>query len=97
MENCQIGSHKEECRSLISELVIECAYVAAKKGIELSDLRFAQPTFEGWSFLEKRNIEWEILDEIIYRVSRRYPKIRIGTIADLLSELVNLKENEFAD
>ena len=62
-----------------------------KRGRRLSWLHFARPTATGWSFFKKRNIPWEVIQEVHQQVQRLHKTCCSQTsVTDTFSQLINL-------
>ena len=84
----------QEYKALIKDIFWEMEDTARKRKKRLSHLRFAKPALYGWSFFKKRQPSWEVLEEIMHRVSVLHPHYKKGIIAHILSEIVNMTKTD---
>lgn len=94
MKQINVNTISQEYKKVIKDLLNISDHVIKKKRKKLSHLRFAKPTLHGWSFFKKKNVPWEMLEEITNAVYSKHPHQKKGTIADMLSEIVNMTEKD---
>lgn len=72
------------------ELLIEVKSEANKIGKDISWFQFAKKRKEGGLiFLKNRDVQFNILTDIIEKFSKKYPDYNRGKFADIISDLVN--------
>lgn len=83
--------HKE----LMKDLVVGLEEAMRRKGKRLKWFSYARKsTQKGYYFFIHKQIDWYLLDEILTRVHSKHPKLQKNLVADMLSELVNLREKD---
>lgn len=81
-------------KHLLQELFKSLDEVVHAKGKSTLYIRYARPTKNGWSFLKKKQIPWNLLEDITHQTIRKHPHCHRAVVADTLSRLVNLSEKE---
>jgi len=90
--NKQLLSVKHETKELelLKDLHLTSLEVVTARGEALTWLQFASRDSEGaYRFHNGKDVQWDVLSQIVDSVQQRHPSIRTGSITDLLSHLVN--------
>lgn len=72
-----------------ADLAKEAAQAVKAKGKNLRWLQFAKKTKHGYRLLNNKTAQWQVLEQIAEKVSKRYPDYTHGQVVDMLAELVN--------
>jgi hypothetical protein len=75
--------------NLLEDLHNESRRVVEELGEGFEWLQFAEKRIFGYSFLEKPDEHWAVLQKIAFRVQMKNPGFKFGFIVDELSHMVN--------
>jgi hypothetical protein len=88
----QLLSVKHETKELglLKDLHLTSLEVVAARCETLAWLQFASQNISGgYGFHEGKDVQWDVLSQIVTSVSKKHPSVRTGSITDMLSHLVN--------
>jgi hypothetical protein len=72
-----------------NKLVGELKAEIKKVNPDLSWFKFTEKSGLGWRFLPNKEIQWEKLEMIAKKISKKYPEYTTGQVVDELCRLVN--------
>ena len=82
-------------KNLLKDIVLTMEEKLRKKGKKLSWLSYAKRTqTRGYAFFRRKMIRQKTLEDILEAVYKKHPESGKNFIADMLSELINLKEKD---
>ncbi len=81
-------------KTLLQDLFASIDEVTKKKGNSLPRVKFAIPTKNGWYFLKRKSIAWDMLEDIMHQTEKIHTHCRRAEVAETLSRLINLSEKE---
>ncbi|SRR5260221_415959 len=82
-------------KKLLQELLVNIDDSLHRRGKRLSHVRFARPTLRGWSFFTKKAVLWDIVEEITKKTAKGHTHCQFGSVADVVSHVINLSEKDF--
>lgn len=82
-------------KDLLQSLISVLDGAVQKQGKQISHLRFARPTKQGWSFFKKKTPSWTTLEDILTVTQQKHPHCTRAHMADVLSELINISKKDF--
>lgn len=90
--NKQLLSVKHETKELelLKDLHLTSLEVVTARGKALVWLQFASRNSDGgYRFHEGKDVQWDVLSQIVETVAKKHPTVHTGKITDILSHLVN--------
>lgn len=76
-------------KKIVMVLKTELASKARQIGKPFSWFQFAKKTKYGYRFLANKGVQWNLLQDIVGRIGKKYPQYTTGEIVDLLGDIVN--------